>query len=42
MMDKWLDEYVEMVMNKQKVQNKIFRSGFLYRREKREKPKKPL
>jgi len=26
-MDKWLDEYVEMIMEQQKVQNKIFRKG---------------
>lgn len=24
-MDKWLDEYVEMIMEKQKIQNKIFK-----------------
>lgn len=26
-MDKWLDEYVEMIMEQQKVQNKIFKRG---------------
>jgi len=26
-MDKWLDEYVEMIMEQQEVQNKIFKKG---------------
>jgi len=26
-MDKWLEEYVEMIMEQQEVQNKIFKRG---------------
>ena len=29
-MDKWLDEYVEMIMEQQEVQNKIFKKAKNY------------